>query len=97
MLGNGVFDMIKVKMALVVGLGLIGFTGAAGAVSWYETEPMIWKNVKAFRGENPWSACQRYFRNDVTRVRPGPPGLVGCYVPYHYIYGYGQAHQNFNQ
>jgi hypothetical protein len=89
--------MTKMKASLVFGLALMWMSTSAGAVSWYETEPMIWKKVRAVAGEDPWQTCWRYFRNDTTRVRLGPPGTVYCYVPYHYIYGPGQSRQNFNQ
>jgi hypothetical protein len=67
---------------------------AQGGFRYYE--PRIWKAAPIHPGEEPWSACQRTFDYKATRVRPGPPGIVYCYVPYDYIYGPGEVHQNFN-
>jgi len=89
--------MSRLILAALAGLALAGLALPATAARWFELEPRIWKAVRALPGEDAWSACRRHFRYDTTRTAHGRPGIVYCYVPYHYLYGPGQLRQNFNR
>ncbi len=89
--------MPLVKTLAFAGLAVIGLASAAHAKDWFVIEPMMWKSVRAYPGEDAWSACRRHFRYNVARVAYGPAGTVSCYVPYHYIYSPDQIRKNFNR